>query len=261
MPLVPSIPNLFSILEVVLRLRDSAHVFNRNVGGGLEFKSTSITVANPDKQLPYAFVVPIDTIGKPINYTEYYQPREAVLGIVICINGEDHKAQADGKNPVATVHAFSPIIEAIDDCLLRWTPIGFLLDGTPMFNRVHPLGATENRAWVMMEYTIPFRFYHDAYGGGGLNALKPQADIRADKMQQLFVHYKAQGEFPTVVGDRYFDYVPLPIVPPSPEAIAAFKVGSAEFDINDAVRTAIGERHLDVLSEVPQIHVAAFPPS
>lgn len=261
MPLPSNIPNIFSLLEVVLRLRDSALVFNRNVGGGLEFEANNIPVANPDTQLPYAFVVPIDTVGKAINNSEYYQSREGIIGIVICVDGAKHKARADGTNPVQTVHSFSPIIAQIEDRLLSWRPIGFVLDGILTFERLHPLGSTENRAWVMLEYAIPFRFYHEGYGGMGVNSITVESGIRADKLKDLIVKYKAQGEFPTVVGEHFFDTIPLTtIIQPTDEQKAAFRANADIFHVNEAVLAAIADRHEAAVTEVPQTQDGPFAP-
>lgn len=260
MPLPLNIPNVFSILEVVLNLRDSAHVFNRNVGGGLEFRAGDIPITAPDKQLPYAFVVPIDTMGKTINYAECYQAREAILGIVVCVEGQKHKAQGDGQNPVQVVHSFSSVFDEIENVLLTWRPTGFVMDTNPVFHRIHPLGATENRAWQMMEYSFPYRYYHDGFSGKGVNGLNPSGqDIRADLLKSLFIRYKGRGEFPTVVGDSYFDHVPLPIVPPTTNQKTAFEAGSNAFSIDDAVMDAIEASRLEEFPGLPKTQSAPFP--
>jgi hypothetical protein len=263
MPLPSNLPNLFSMLELVLRLRDACPVFNRNVGGGLEFKADNIPAA--DKHLPYAFVVPIDTVGKQINRTEWYQSREGILGIVICVDGTKHKARADGINPVETVHSFAAIQAALEDCLLRWQPTGFVLDDIPTFERVHPLGASESRAYVMVEYAIPFRFYHPAYGGAA--ALKREAfdlanpNFRASAIKELLVHYKAEKEFPEIIGERYLDHVPFPFDEPSAEVKDAFREKSDVFDIDQRVLDAVEDRRLGALSEVEQAQDRPFPPA
>lgn len=251
MPLPNNLPNLFSLLEVALRIRDAAHVFNRNVGGGLEFDAAKITVKDANKQLPYAFVVPVDKVAGRINRQECYQSRECSIGIVICVDGTKHKAQGDGTNPVETVASFSPIVAEIEDVLLTWKPTGFILDDLVHFEREHALGATADRAWIMLEYAIPYRHYHAAYGGSGMQALDKfnaaHPNFRASALQELIVNYNAIGEFPTIVGEHFFDNIPMPQVQPSPEAIADAREDADIIKINAGVRAAIEDRHLEAL--------------
>lgn len=260
MPLPADLPNLFSILEVVLRLRDFALVFNRNIGGGLEFDAAKYNITDPDKQLPYAFVVPIDTVGKEINKAEYFQSREAVIGIVICVEAKEHKGKADGPNPVQVVHSFTPLIADIENALLSWQPVGFIMDDVPRFSRVHGLGATNSRAWVMLEYEIPFRFYHMGYGGLGAIGTVVGPEIRADKMKELMVRYTIQeGEFPTVVGAQYFDTVPLTI-PATTEQRLEAKEASDIIAVNEAVIQAVADRQFGAVEmiELTQDRPAPF---
>lgn len=250
MPL-PDLPNLFSLLEIVLRLRDSAHVFNRNVGGGLEFDAKKINITNANKQLPYAFVVPVDKVAGRINRTECYQSRECSIGIVICVDGSKHKAQGDGTNPVETVASFIPIVAEIENVLLTWKPAGFVLDDIVHFEREHALGATADRAWIMLEYCIPYRHYHSAYGGGVMQALDAfnaaHPNFRASMIQELIVKYKAQGEFPSIVGEHFFDNIPMPQTQPTAEAIEDAKEDADIVKITNGVRAAIEDRHLGAL--------------
>jgi hypothetical protein len=76
---------------------------------------------------------------------------------VICVDGKKHKAQGDGSNPVETVASFLPIVNEVENVLLTWKPTGFILDDIVHFEREHSLGATADRAWIMLEYAIPYR--------------------------------------------------------------------------------------------------------
>lgn len=251
MPLPNNLPNLFSLLEIVLRLRDSAHVFNRNVGGGLEFDAKNIQVKDANKQLPYAFVVPVDKVAGRINRQECYQSRECSIGIVICVDGTKHKAQGDGTNPVETVASFSPIVAQIEDVLLTWKPTGFILDDLVHFEREHALGATADRAWIMLEYCVPYRHYHSAYGGSSMQALdafnSAHPNFRASMLQELIVKYKAVGEFPSIVGEHFFDNIPMPQTQPTTEAIADAREDADIVKITQAVQNAIEDRQLGAL--------------
>jgi hypothetical protein len=258
MPLPSNIPNTFSILEIALRLRSDCPSFSRNVGGGMEFDANSITVEEPDKQIPYAFVVPIDIVGGNINRQGCYQSRTAIMGIIVCADGRAHKSKAKGNNPVGSVQGLIPLTAEIEHCLLTWKPTAFLLDDNPpTFERWHPLGAEGDRVWVMLEYSIPFRFFHIAYGGPAVasderfNNLYP--DFSAENITRLFTHYRENEYNTTSVGGQFWwDTIPLPQPEPSEEDLNAFENSADLTPITDAVRMAIEERRLGALGSVYQ---------
>lgn len=153
----------------------------------------------------------------------------------------------------------------IEDSLLTWRPTGFVLETPFFFERVHPLGATDVAAYAMLEYSLEFRHYHAAYGSGMQTALDDfntrYPNYRADMLKELLVRYKAQGEFPTIVGEHYFDNIPLPLPENDPANAEreTFAANSEAFEINERVLAAIEERGLSALNEVPQTQDVSFP--
>lgn len=233
---------MFSLLELVLHLRNKCASFERRIGGSLEFTEDNEREASVS--VPYAWTVPLMFNGLDVDESAGYQSREAMVGIVIGISSADHGKSGSAKKAAAVASGFNPLIAELEDAILRWEPTTFHLDGFPTFMRFTPIAVkpTDARAWGLLEYSFPYKFVHPAYRGKA--ALKEEAfkaehpNLGAASITKIMVKYAAPEDELEHASDGPFTFfVPLP--PATPEQLAAFDAASGTMDVTKAVQSII----------------------
>jgi hypothetical protein len=210
------------------------------------------------------------THGGEVNRANRYQSREATVGIVIAVDGKDHKDNAEGNKAAETALTIATVQQEIENALLMWQkPVGFDLEDLPYFLDSRPIGADQATVWWSIQYVIPDRHYSVGYGGS--SAIRMAAfqvkypNFGPEFVSDLIIGYKAKGDFPGRDWGKLWTSIPFPPVFPAdaPEvavAVAASMERDTVYHITDENRASMEERGTDAAAELERTHSGPYKP-
>lgn len=146
--------NLFSYVELVMQLRANCPSFGRRIAAVSELAEYVLT--QTDVALPWAMAVPVVAVGEAIDAGKGIQVRREVVGIVVCLDNTNQKAQAGGAHTTSVVDTVRMLLEEVELALLAWTPTLFRLKEVPQFLQKTTLAMSPERLWVQLDYEFTF---------------------------------------------------------------------------------------------------------
>lgn len=237
-PLPPVKANL-SLVETVLRVRDTIPGFNRNVGGSSEFLEELI--ANERIARPYCWVVPMAEFGDDINQEEGTQVRHVVMAFIVCVNNTMQKGSGLGNEAPRVHDSIQTLQDALEESLLKWEPTSIKLDDPPTW-RARTLLGMDN---VECHYQIEFEFSYVKFDPYYLPKLIREAVLAeangeltsAHQIKQIAARYNVEeGVIVKSLDDGYFG-MPDEGTAPTPEEEAAALAQADLLDVEDKTNT------------------------
>ena len=233
-PLPQTLGNL-SLVETVLRIRDTVPAFGKRVGGSSEFLEELI--ADDSITRPYCWIVPMAEYGDEINQDEGTQLRHSLFAFIVVVDNTMQKGHGLGGQAPRVHDSIGPLQDTIEQSLLTWEPESINLDSPIEWRQRLLLGMDNTEAHYQLEFEMAFVRFSPYYFPKGIReAIIAESEgtvTGAREIKEIAIRYNVdENAVRRSVEDGYFA-IPTGTAP-APEEVAAALGEASILNVEDA---------------------------
>jgi len=239
-PLPPPALSNLSLVETVLRIRETVPVFNKNVGGSSEFLEDMISSNTMPR--PYCWIVPMSEHGEGIDINAGTQLRHTLYAFIICADNAMQKGKGLGNEAPRVPDSINAIQDAIEQSLLTWEPESIFLDSPAQWMQRAFLGMDNTEVHYQLEFLFSFvrfspyyfpKLLRDAWIEDNAGTIPGASTIK-----KIAARYNVDAGLVHQSTDDGFFAMPNANPAPSDEVLADFRATAAILVVDGVTRAA-----------------------